>query len=63
MPHEAVGCIGKIQVQLLFSGVLFVTIYLGIGVGVQFSVAEFCPLLEICPPGQTPREIAKTLHL
>lgn len=63
MPHEAVGCIGKIQVHLSFSGILFVTICVGVGMGVRFSVAGFCSLLEICPTGQGPRETVNTLHL
>lgn len=46
-----------------FSGILFVTISVGAGMGVQFSIAGFCSLLEICPTGQVPRETVNTLHL
>lgn len=63
MPHEAFGYIEKIQVKLSFSGILFVTISVDVGMGVQFNVAGFCSLLEICPTGQVPRETVNTLHL
>lgn len=63
MPHEAFGCIEKIQVHLSFSGIFFVIISVGVGMGVQLSVAGFFSLLEICPTGQVPRETVNTLHL
>lgn len=63
MPHEAFGYKEKIQVQLSFSGILFVTISVGVGVAVQFSAVGFCSFLEIHPTGQLPGDTVNTLHL